>query len=87
MKAVATGSNKGGKRFAIIRRAAGFVVVAQSHNYSHGKTVSAWRVCAASTKQSNFDFQIMAKEGLSLDSAIALFNKKVVKEDRVTEAA
>lgn len=81
-KAYAQGNSKGGKRHALVRRGSGFVVMVEKKNYERGHTVARWFVCNL-PKQSNQEFQVMAKTGMALEDAIAFFNKKVVREDRI----
>ena len=45
MKAYRLGSNKTGKRFAVVKRGEGFIVIAESKNYERGHTVTKWRLC------------------------------------------
>ncbi len=76
MKAYKVKANKSGKRFAIVRQGAGFVVIAESKNYSAGKTVTAWRVVQQFRNQAHKDFQLMAKNGMPLEEAEKLLTKK-----------
>jgi hypothetical protein len=79
IKAYRLGSNKTGKRFAIVKRGKGFIVIAEFKNYERGHTVANWRVCQQYRNQPFQEFQAMAKAGMPFSEAEKLFNKKVVK--------
>lgn len=79
MKAYRLGSNKTGKRFAIIKKGDGFLVVAESKNYERGHMVAKWRVCEKYRNQPHQEFQAMAAAGMPFADAEELFSKKVVK--------
>ena len=78
MKAYRLGSNKTGKRFAVVKRGEGFIVIAESKNYERGHTVTKWRLCEQYRNQPNKELQTMMVEGLPFAEAEKLFNKKVV---------
>ena len=79
MEAYRVGENKTGKRFAIVKKGNGFIVIAECKNYERGQTVTSWRVCQKNLRQPHQEFQAMAKKGMPLAEAEKLFNKKVVK--------
>ena len=82
MKAYRLGSNKTGKRFAVVKRGEGFIVIAESKNYERGHTVTKWRVCEQYRNQPHKEFQAMAAAGMPFVEAEKLFNKKVVKPQK-----
>jgi len=79
METYRLGLNKTGKRFAIVKRGKGFIVIAEFKNYERGQTVTNWRVCQQYRNQPHQEFQAMAKAGMQFSEAEKLFNKKVVK--------
>jgi hypothetical protein len=79
MKTYRLGENKTGKRFAIVKKGGGFVVITECKNYERGQTVTSWRVCQKNLRQPHQEFQAMAKKGMPFAEAEKLFNKKVVK--------
>ena len=86
MKAIRIGQNKSGKRFAIVRRGAGYIVIAECKNYQLGQTVVTWRVCQPSQRQPHAEYVAMTTNGMALAEAEALFNKKVVKPKKAEAA-
>ena len=86
MKAIRIGQDTKGKRFAIVRRGAGYIVIAECKNYQRGHTVTTWRVCQPSQRQPHAEYVAMTTKGMALAEAEALFNKRVVKPKKAEAA-
>lgn len=77
MKTLKIQENKSGLKYGLVQISkAGFLVYVKKTNYVRGKNVERW-VCCNKPRQDNGDFQKMAKEGMSFDDAMEMFNKKI----------
>lgn len=71
------GQNKSGTTYALVTNdSGGYLVMVLCHNYSQGRTNATWRVCNK-FRQSHSDYQRMTTDGLSLEEATAMYNKKL----------
>ena len=81
MKAIKIGKNKQGEKIAVIpaSNGDGYTVIIQKSNYEQGKIRSAWKTIRLTPRMGNTEFQDYAKNGVALEVAIKLFNKRVVE--------
>ena len=84
MKAVEIAQNKVGKRYAILRarEGSGYVVWAESINYSAGRNVARWGFVTPKARMPHTEAQAYARNGISLDAARSLLAKKAGGEAR-----
>jgi len=70
--------NKAGTWFALVTATDGETGLVHKlcSNYSLGQTNTKWRICNL-PKQDNTSFQKMAREGMAISEAKALFTKKL----------
>ena len=77
MNTIKIDSNKSGLKYALCQiNNDGFLVFVSKTNYVQGSNVTKW-VCCNLYHQDNTSFQKMRREGLALDAATTLFNKKI----------
>jgi hypothetical protein len=86
MKTIAKSQNVAGTFYALVELSNGNgLVYVQKHNYNgrvRGGMTVRWFCCALTARQSGTDFQKMAREGLPMDQARAMFEKKLKGKGR-----